>query len=305
MKFVPCDFMFHYKKQFDTIIYSAKLLVQTIISVCKIVALSSWNPPRLPLPANNTCVILGNGPSLKKTLQEKLLWLQQHDCTCVNNFSVSDYYGPIKPKYYVMLDHMFWKVDETEPLFADIRKAYHNIQQKTDWTMYLLLPRQAQQSKYIQRILQSNRYIIPIFYNYTVYYGFDKIGYWFYDRLLAMPQAQNVLVAAIFQMIAAGYKKIILFGADHSWHRHLTVNDDNLVGFIHEHFYDGIRDHTFSPEYKSLITKEPFNMIEIFMAWMKTHYGHHRLRDYARWKNCEILNATPDSCIDAYQKIKL
>jgi hypothetical protein len=297
--------MFRFKKKFDTVSYSSKLFIQSIISIIKVLLASKWNPQRLPKPAHDTCIVLGNGPSLKKTLQEKLNWLQQYDCVCVNSFSMSPYYGQIKPKYYIMLDHMFWMVNEHEPLFSDIRNAYHNMRHKTDWPMYLMLPRQAEKSDYVQRIIKSNRYIIPVFYNYTVFQGFDRIAYWFYDRQLAMPQSQNVLVAAIFQMIAAGYKKIILFGADHTWHRSLAVNDDNLVGFVHEHFYDGVRDHTFSPEYKSLITKEPFNMIEIFMAWMKTHYGHHRLKDYARWKKCEILNATPDSCIDAYKKVKL
>jgi hypothetical protein len=290
---------------FDKTSLAVSLFIHTIISIIKVVAVSKWRVSPLPQAKRETCIILGNGPSLKRTLQENIGIIQQHDCICVNNFSVSDYYGQVKPKYYMMLDHMFWKVEKNEPLFADIRKAFHNMQNKTDWQMYLMLPQQAKKSSFIQEVLQQNNHIVPVYFNYTVFNGFDWAAYPFYHLQLAMPQSQNVLVAAVFKMIMTGYKKIIILGGDHSWHKNLSVNEDNVVGIVNEHFYEGLRDHKFSPEYKNLLTKEFFTIAELFTAWAKVHVGHHKMNKFARWKGAIVLNATPGSCIDAYKRTNL
>lgn len=54
------------------------------------------------------CVILGNGPSLKKSLENDLDFISNRIVFCVNFFATSDYFEVVKPKFYVFADPGFW-----------------------------------------------------------------------------------------------------------------------------------------------------------------------------------------------------
>ena len=52
--------------------------------------------------------ILGNGPSLKNTLDRDLDILKNKECAVVNKFGNTDYFFHIKPSWYILADPAFF-----------------------------------------------------------------------------------------------------------------------------------------------------------------------------------------------------
>ncbi|MDQ3049126.1 MAG: hypothetical protein M3R27_16385, partial [Bacteroidota bacterium] len=275
-------------------------LLNTCISVLKVM-LRSKTGIRLPSATTDTCIVLGNGPSLKTSLQKHPDLFKNHPLVCVNSFSVTDEYILLKPGYYVMLDPGFWFGDNSEL----VNSTLESIISKTTWPLELIVPQLAAKSALITEISKKNPNIHVTFFNYTVFKGFQNIAYSFYRKNLAAPQSQNVLVAAIFCSINIGFKKILLFGADHTWHEQLHVNDENVLCLKNIHFYENESSISHKPFYKGVHSKETFRVDEIFVTWGKTFYGYVALNDYAISENCEILNASEISFIDAFKRVKL
>ena len=266
------------------------------ISIIKVV-IRSKILPRLPKAADSTCVILGNGPSLKKSLSDHKNFLFKKSLICVNAFSVSDQYDEFKPQYYVILDNSFW--DSNGKVILDTVAA---LKEKTTWPVKLYLPIKASKYKRFEELAAANSNIKLHYYNYTVFKGFAGISHWFYTKNLAMPQSQNVLVASIFIAINSGFKEILIVGADHTWHENMHVNENNVLCLKDVHFYDNELKTTYIPFKKGMDLKETFKVHEIFATWAKTFYGYIALEKYSNYKKCKIYNASEVSFIDAFER---
>ena len=48
-------------------------------------------------------VVIGNGPSLSDMFENSLIFFQNKDLYVVNNFSLSDYFFILKPKFYIII----------------------------------------------------------------------------------------------------------------------------------------------------------------------------------------------------------
>jgi hypothetical protein len=272
--------------------------VNTAVSLLKI-ALMSGAAPRLPQATRRRCVVLGNGPSLRKALDTH----PQHFTGCsliaVNGFAMSADYARLQPSYYVLLDPGVWKAEQTW-----IDTMLQAIADNTNWELHLMIPREAKGTKRIA-MLESNQLIHIHYLNYVVYKGWNGPGYFFWKRNKAMPQCQNVLVAALFLSINMGYKEIELAGADHNWHESLTVDENNVVCLKQVHFYDNNEQVTYQPFYKTAATKETFRMDEAFHAWARVFHGYWRMRDYATHRGTHISNISNPSFVDAFERKKL
>ncbi len=273
--------------------------INTLVSLVKIILISKFGK-KLPKATTESCVVLGNGPSLKQSLEKHADFFKQHPLVCVNSFSVTEEYTMLKPLYYVILDYSFWKSDDKH-----ILSTLEAIKQKTTWEMYLFVPQMSASSKRFEKFCAENKNIKLCYFNYTVFKGFDSIANYFYRKNLAMPQSQNVLVASLFLSINVGYKKIYLFGADHTWHQTLLVNEQNELCLKQVHFYEQEEKINLVPFYKGAHLKETFRMDEIFVTWAKVFWGYLMLNNYANKQNAKILNASEISFIDAFERIKL
>jgi hypothetical protein len=272
--------------------------ISTCLSILKVLVKSKFNVT-FPEKQQESCIVLGNGPSLTASLQKHPDFLKKHTLLCVNNFSISDQYELLKPTYYVMLDPAFW--DEENEL---IKKTMSAIAQKTDWPLTLLVAMEAKKSALINQLKTVNPNIRIQYYNYTVFTGFESISFWFYKHQLAMPQSQNVIVAALFLALNLNFKKIILLGADHSWHEQLHVNDENVLCIKDQHFYDNLATITYKP-FISYRKGETWSIHEVFLFWSKAFYGYQILKKYAVYCNAVIYNASERSFIDAFERIKI
>lgn len=230
--------------------------------------------------------ILANGPSLKDIIDK--IDYTKGDFSVVNNFYKSPYYKKIKPKYHVLADPLYFRTDEDIRPFVDA----------VDWDMKLFVPYLAIRNVGVLNKM-PNKYIKVVPYNTMTYEGFDCFRNWIYKHGWAMPQAQNVLIPSIFNAINMGYKKICIYGADHSWTETIRVDNCNRVCFTDSHFYD-VQKVNLVPWHKS--SGEQYLMHEILRDLAQMFDSYHIIRKYADYRNCRILNCTKGSYIDAFER---
>jgi hypothetical protein len=273
-------------------------LLNTFLSALKIVV-QSRRTGRFPAPAGETCVVLGNGPSLKTSLKKNPGHFRNKSLLCVNTLCFSPEYEILKPSYCIMLDPGIWLSDG-----EFVHNLKNTLVQKTSWSLTVFLPWQAKKSALI-RSIEENKHIKICYFNYVVYRGFARIGHFFYRHKLATPQSQNVLVAALAMAVNLGYKRIELFGADHDWHKNLHVGDDNIVTIRQVHFYENEEHIKYLPFYKGMHRNDTFRMDEAFHSWSLVFAGYRRVNEYAKSVNCAIYNGSETSFVDAFERFKI
>ncbi|MBD5256334.1 MAG: DUF115 domain-containing protein [Bacteroides sp.] len=240
----------------------------------------------------DTLIILANGPSLKNNLANNAIDFDNAAVCVVNDFARFPIFRQIKPQYYVLADP-FYFTDLSNQRNIEIHTVFESI----DWKMNLYIPFQSR--KLLKgKINNPNITVIP--FHSQPFYGCKTLENKLYSANLSMPRAQNVLIPAIYIGINNGFKKIMLYGVDHSWTEEIRVNSKNEVCFLYAHFFDD-KKPDLKPWHKG--TGLPvYKMHEILrdLAWMFD--GYHRLQSYAELKGCRIINKTKDSFIDAFER---
>jgi hypothetical protein len=94
----------------------------TAASLVKLLVFSK-KPQQLAQPLNDEVVILANGPSLNRMIEEKKDFLQGKDLVCVNHFPSTDYYTELKPRYLVSSAPDLWRED-IEPFYRYCRAYF-------------------------------------------------------------------------------------------------------------------------------------------------------------------------------------
>jgi hypothetical protein len=249
----------------------------------------------------DSCIILGNGPSLKYHLDNHLDFLITENTLCVNQFVTSAYYEIIQPNFYLILDPNYWKVNPLTNIKRLQDEFINSINLKTKWQMVLFVSFKAERF-FRHRSLIVNPNIKICYFNSTPINGFKKFRHFLYKKNLGMPFAQNVLVAGIFMALNLGFKEIFLLGADHSWHEDIYMDESNIVCHAENHFYPD-NDVQLRPWYKN--DGSVFKMHEISTAWAKMFEGYHYLEEYSKYLNKKIYNASKKSYIDAFERYDL
>lgn len=235
-------------------------------------------------------IILGNGPSLADTIAKSGDRLKQSKCMAVNFFANTPEFRIVKPRYYILADPHFFRNTSD----VNVSRLLDNIR-SVDWPMTLLVPFAAGESLPVH----DNDFLDIKRYNALGAEGFD----WLTDRLYAagraMPRPRNVLIPAIMTSVAMGFTRIIIVGADHSWTRTLSVDDDNHVVSVQPHFYKEDKDEV------KRITTEYLNypLHKILESFRVAFEAYHRIERFGRSRGVEILNATPGSFIDAFARV--
>lgn len=273
--------------------------VNTFISLLKVLIKSRFGL-KLPRAVSDSCIVLGNGPSLNRSLKNHPDFFKKHPIVCVNNFSVSEKYEQLQPAYYIMLDPLFW-LGDTEI----VKKTLESLTKKTTWKLNLLLPQNASNSVKFMTEIKRNSNIAVSFFNYTVFKGFEGIGNYLFRKNLATVQSQNVIVTSLFISINLGFKSVYLLGADHNWHENLHLNENNQLCLKDVHFYDNAEQVKYRLFYKDEKQHETFRMHEIMIALGKAFYGYEIVKRYADRCNATVYNASEISFIDAFKRIKL
>lgn len=137
--------------------------------------------------------VLGSGPSLGYTLENKIEKLLNKDIVAVNYMATTKYFEIIKPKYYILfdpveimdrLDDFIQDVNTREKAYKTRKNLLEIIKVKTKWKMIIFLPMYASKEKEIKTILENNRNIKIQYINTVVFRGFDKVGNWLRKKSL-------------------------------------------------------------------------------------------------------------------------
>lgn len=232
------------------------------------------------------------------SIQKHLEYFNQYPTMCINLFSLSAEYTQHQPLYYVIVDPYFWQSND-----ANIRNAIEALRNKTDWNMHLMIPHAAKKFPQISAF-ENHPFIKLHYFNYVVYKGFPRMGHFFFRHNKAMIQSSNVLVTALFLSINLGYKHVELFGADHSWHEQIAVDQDNNLFVKDLHFYDDETEVKSVP-FTALHLPDPLKMDETFDLWARVFYSYRLIRNYAESRGCKIFNASEKSYIDAFDRIRI
>jgi hypothetical protein len=248
------------------------------------------------------CIIMGNGPSLIKWIESKAAFIKDKDIFSVNHFPSSNFYDQVKPKYFVTAAPELWIKGVDELYIQSSRKLFTDLANKTTWPLILFIPFQARKYKDWKTPLENNKDIRINYYNDTGIEGWDWIKHFFFKNNLAMPRPHNVLIPAILLAINLGYKKIYLWGAENNQVLDLSVNEENIALINQKHFYD----HGSSrPEVMKKRGTGQRHVHEILHKFMLSFMAYHVLDKYAEHRNAEVINQTPDSLIDAFDRQRL
>lgn len=246
---------------------------------------------RMLSPQAKKIKIFGNGPSLKN---EALNIKDDCDYCCVNHSLMSDFFFKIKPKYFITVD----------PLFVGEYLNKHNecVSRLLDvnWKMIWFVSYDS--FALAKSLVKSNDNILVKWHPSGLKLGM-KIG-WLRNCIfrygMAAPPAQNVLVAAIYDLLMDGYKQIELYGVEHSWLNLLSVDKENRVCLKDVHFYDN-KEVQLKPWYR--VDGEIFDMPNLLSTLAITFGAYHDLQRFSTYiGGIEIVNMTPNSFIDAFKR---
>lgn len=232
--------------------------------------------------------VLGNGPSLNESL--KKLDLRGKELYVLNNFAMSEEYAKLKPRHYVIADSFYWRLRPEET-------ALKTILESTDWKMYFYMPMFAYRNKKVQEYLSDNKNVTVVPYHANYIEGYGKWQKKAYENNYGMPILANVLVATLYLAINNGVKHIHLLGADHSWTESIRVNDKNEVCIADTHFNS---ETTYTP-WKNLDGSN-ITMAEILESFARFFRGYEKIRSYSEDMNVKIINETPGSFIDVFER---
>ncbi len=267
-------------------------LAATLKSIVKIVLQS--RPTAIPKhPEGTTVVVMANGPSLKESLEQQPDTFKANPTIAVNFAPVSEEFFDVKPAYLVLADPHFFKLPGDDANLDRLTSAMARI----DWPITLFVP---------ARMVRKARAMWPN--GCITVRGFNAIGLdgfgWFrraaYRMRLGMPRPRNVAIPALMLALWMGYKEVLLFGADHSWMKTLSVTDDNEVVSIQPHFYkeDSREEARVRHEYRGY---RLHTIVESFAIAFKSYHG---VAEFARSIGARIINLTPGSMIDAFPRRK-
>ena len=276
-------------------------LLDNLIAITKVLvsAKSTKAFQKVNTESNKEIFILANGPSLKNDLSNKSLFDQfrNNDVLVVNFFSLSDEFYSLRPKYNIIVALDFFK-DQLEDEYVDLTKKWHKSLQKINWPMKLFVPYEARNFKGWQQEVLRNKCIEVIYLNYITIVGSNWLKFKLMKRRLAVPRLHNVLGPAIMVALWSDYKKINLFGVDHSWLPLINVDHNNRVFVGHPHFYEEE-----DKQRKQMGTSKRYRKLhEVLDKFLLTFKGYFDIDEYAKKQGAGIYNFTKESFIDAFEK---
>ena len=182
----------------------------------------------------------------------------------------------------------------------NVRAFIENVNTKVDWPMTIFITYGLWNDKQWKSQFKNDKLkLIPI---HTIAAPESiKASYYLHKLGWLGANYGSVLHHAIYVGILMGYEKMEVYGADHTFFDGLCVDDNNRVCRKITHFYDQSSEikpiyHTYTGEVK------PYKMSYFVSEYEKVFLGHDILRYIADKENVRIINKTPISLIDSYER---
>jgi PAS domain-containing protein len=250
-------------------------------------------------PPAPTMAILGNGPALAEELPHLLEEMRggDRDFLAVNFFAEDERFTELRPAYYVLSDPMFFR-DTTER--QRVEALYRAMNERVAWPMNLYVQYyNPERFDYRAALPNPNIRIVP--FHTLTYRGFRRLEFWLYRHGLGSANFGTVVQVGEYIVLLLGYKRIELYGVDHTLLEGLCVDDANRLCRADRHYYDGGEPADPRPMYQK-VPRRPYTMAVYLAEVAELFRGHEVLRDYARSLGARIVNRTRGSMIDAYER---
>lgn len=252
-------------------------------------------------PKSHPIYVLANGPSLKEFLEDLERDFTPYidaDFIVVNDFVHDHRFKLIKPKYYVISDPLFFE----DTIYSERgHKAMDTIAEKVNWNMVLFIPISRRESKYLYRV-RCNNHINIIEFHHIPYEGFETLRKFFYKKGLGNGEFMTVALNAIYIALLLNYKKLYVYGIDHTFFDNIAVNENNILCYRDTHFY-GTEE-----KLKPMIRHFPgynnsnYTLPQFLQEKLMIFEGHYIMEQFARRINAEIINCTSTSLVQAYKR---
>lgn len=276
---------------FDTIADFASRTGDSLKSIAKI-ALQTRRPTLKPVDNADSIIVMGNGPSLADTIARHSDLLTKHPTLAVNFAANAPEFFTLKPRFYVLADPHFFMSTGND----NVTRLHDNLS-AVDWPMTLLVPAQ-----YATKAPGAGNSNIDLrTYNAVGVEGYRWLENAAFKAMRGMPRPRNVLIPSIMIALALGFKNVYIVGADHSWTRTLSVNENNEVVSIQPHFY---KDNA-SELARTKAVSMGLTLHGILQSMVVAFRSYHTIERYARHIGANVYNSTPDSFIDAFRRFPL
>jgi hypothetical protein len=274
----------------------------SVESTFKVIILSKFHTSISRLKtSNDQLLILANGPSLNSFLStfDKF---QFYDLLMVNLSPLTDDFKRLRPSYYLTSAPELWRTNVKREYIVSSEKLFTALKNNVTWPMHLFIPFEAKKFSKWQLMIKENNNIKVVFFNNTPIDGFTIIKHFFFSNNLGMPRPHNVLIPSLMMAISMKYKQILLAGVDHSWLGEISVTNNNEALVCQKHFYD---EDTATSQTMNQAGIRTRRLHEILHKFYLTFKGYFEIEEYAVYKRVKIINTTPNSFIDAFEKKSL
>lgn len=278
-----------------------KKLFQVIETLARVIFLTRFSVD-VPAAKSKTCLILGNGPSLRADLKKYPSFLKDKDLICVNHFPSTDLYEQLKPAVYVTSAPDLWLDDIDDRFVSQSKALFDTMAARTKWPLEFYIPFEAARHARWLNQVKGNQHITIKYYNNVPVEGWRWFKFLCFRRKLGMPRPHNVMIPSLMIALWKNYNSIYLLGTDHSWLREISVTDTNDVLINQKHFYDEHESKSLPLDKRG---KGKRNLPELLYKFMTAFASYFEIRDYATSRGCTIRNATRGSYIDAFDRISL
>ena len=246
-------------------------------------------PPEQFTGEGTDVLIVGNGPSLDiqalKSLDKKGL-----EVCFVNFFPLKspEIFKSIRPEYLCLVDPVF-SDSTTHERAASLIKL---LEDSVSWDMTVITSQYNPlhfSNPHIRTYVLSKR---KLCYDGQSK-GLKKYVFSRYRKNIATPGMQNVMIAACFYFVNKGARRVYLSGLDMSEFKGYTVDENNDIYLSAEHYYS-------KEKIRSDIPRGGFYRLMGAYALMFEEF--HYINEYAACRQVEIINLTPCSFVDVFEK---
>lgn len=260
---------FDVKERIDKFLYSTYNLLSDVIFGfdAKSKELVRRNEAYRGIHSGQRCFILGTGPSLSLLSDEQIAKLNPEILFGVNSLYKSGVGQRLAPKYYTMIDNLYWEDASWSSAFSEVAAKY-----PLDPPTFITDPR----AKVVIDPLNPKK--SPI-YIYSKKYPTHEMSFELTDNIYA---AMNCVTYSILVAMYMGFKEVYILGCDYN----------AFCSAGSGHCYDD----------KGELKDSPYNLaFYLKFYWLTTEF-HYLVSKLANDNGVKVINITPSSLLDAYPR---
>ena len=240
--------------------------------------------------------VLGNGPSLDRSLY---LVRGGGDIIMVNFSVLSDLFFELKPGRLCLADPCLFGETEHAELEARKEKLLATLE-RVDWDLEIVIPGTLRRRSGVFE-LENERVSLRFVNAVSLDFGVTFMRYWLFKQNLSLPSLQNVISLCIYSALQSGYGEIFLHGVDSDSFKNIHISADNEMVMREQHYYGTSERNLHSEGYHGLTTGTLYLRLE---SEVKVFRSYVDLAGYARHLGVAVVNASPNSMIDAFERYR-